>query len=485
MGLNLDFGIHLLARYQNERALGAPMQIALTQMLGKAGRASLTAALTTSACFLALLATEFRGFVEFGIIASTGLLMAALAYFTVLPALLCWQARHNWMPPRARRSRSNPPVPWRRRNARLLLALSASLIAAAVLAGRHAEFEYDMRNLRAKMPKTRAFNQRVREVFPKARDPAAVLVTDESMVARVAQELEARRQATMPDSPIESVLSVYDLLPKNQDKKLEILAGLATQLDELFEILDEEEQAKFMSVRGDLNAKRVDGIDELPDEVLRKFRGLPGTPGQVVYVYQSGSLLDLRVAKRFSAAVEGIEVDGTSYHAISEPLLYVAMLRALTRDTPRALGLASMALILFLLLDFRSVKSVCIVLVPLLSGLALMVGSMALIPIRLNFLNVIVLPSMLGLGVDGGVHMYHAIGERGTGAMGLTLRETGSAIAACTLSSILGFAGMLVADHPGLQSIGLLALVGLLGCLFGALVVLPALAVSFSPRETT
>lgn len=482
MGLGLDFGIHLLARYQDERAPDVALEVALGRTLRTAGRASLTAAFTTAACFLSLLATEFRGFVEFGIIASTGLLMAAIAYFTVLPALLTMLAKRNWMPPRSK------PIPRRPRNikrwhARVVLALSVCLVATAVFVGRYAEFEYDLRNLRAKMPETREFNQRVLEVFPKARDPAAVLVVDSSQVPHVVNMLKGRMQATSPNSPIDSVLSALDLMPQDQDQKLAVLARLGAKVDELLEILDEEEQTTFASVRDDLNAKRVDSVYDLPGEIRRKFSGLPGTPGQVVYVYQSGSLLDLRMAQKFSRTLDDLHVEGARYQAISEPLIYVAMLRALNRETPRALLFAGASLLILLLLDFRSIGAVCIVLVPLLSGLALMAGCMALIPIRLNFLNVIVLPSLLGLGVDGGVHMYHGIQERGTAAIGETLRKTGSAVGACTLSSLLGFSGMLIADHPGLRSIGLLALVGLLGCLFGALVILPAMAMSFASGE--
>ena len=483
MGLGLDFGIHLLARYQDERAPGVALEVALGRTLRTAGRASLTAAFTTAACFLSLLATEFRGFVEFGIIASTGLLMAAVAYFTVLPALLTMLAKRNWMPPPSKTAIPRRPLNIKRWHARVVLAVSVCFVAAAVIVGRHAEFEYDLRNLRAKMPETREFNQRVLEVFPKARDPAAVLVVDSSQVPHVVSMLKARRQATSPNSPIDSVVSSLDLMPQDQDQKLAILARLGAKVDKLFEILDEEEQATFANVRKDLNAKRVTGIDELPGEIRRKFTGLPGTKGQVVYVYQSGSLLDLRMAQEFSRALDNLQVDGTRYQAISEPLIYVAMLRALTRETPRALLFAGASLMVLLLLDFRSIGLVCIVLVPLLSGLALMAGCMAVIPIRLNFLNVIVLPSILGLGVDGGVHMVHGIQERGTAAIGKTLRKTGSAVGACTLSSLLGFSGMLIADHPGLRSIGLLALVGLLGCLFGALVILPALAVSFAAGD--
>lgn len=488
MGLGIDFGIHMLARFQRERATGAPLNTALALMLSKAGRASLTAALTTAACFLVLLNAEFRGFVEFGLIAGTGLLMSAIAYFVVLPALLSWTTDRRWMQPRLRSATLKVFDPKgfdrTRRGARFVLLLSGVVVVVAVVMGRHAAFEYDLRNLRANMPETRDFNRRVREVFPKARDPAAVLVRSEGHVPRVAAQLRQRRQDTSPHSPIDSVIFSQDLLPRDQDHKLEILGSLRRELDELFEILDDEELAEYASVRKDLDVERVDEVAELPPGIVRQFYGRPGTEGELVYVYQSGSLMDLRVAQEFSGLIDDLEVDGTRYRALSEPLLYVSMLQILSRDTPRALVLSVLALLLFLFLDFRSVGDLCLVLLPLGAGLAIMAGCMVLIPIRLNFLNVIVLPTMLGIGVDGGVHMLHNVRELGVKSMGRVVRETGSAVAVCSLSSLLGFAGMLVAAHPGLRSIGLLALVGLLGCLFGALVILPTLLLSLG-REAS
>lgn len=483
MGLGIDFGIQMLAGFQSERASGKHLNHALAATLHTAGRSSLVATLTTAACFLTLLATEFRGFVEFGIIASIGLLASALSYSTVLPALLSWLSHKDRMLPRMPKVPQFAAAQPGRKTARIILAVSAITVIALVVVGRNAQFEYDLRALRADIPETREFNQRVREVFPQARDPAAVLVEDPDQVLEVEAEIEQRRLATAPDSPIESVLSVYDLIPQNQDEKLAILKRVKESVDELSDVLTEEEQEEFAEFREDLDVQPVEGIAELPDEILRRFFGRPGTPGQVIYVYQDESLMDLREARDFSEAFKGLEVAGTVYRAVSEPLIYVAMLDALARDTPRALLLSALALILLLFLDFHSVRSVAIVLVPLITGLAVMVGTMAMVPIRLNFLNAIVLPSMLGLSVDGGVHLYHRIQERGISELGHIMRGTGSAVAICTFTSLLGFAGMLLADHPGLRSIGLLALIGLLGGLFGALVILPALVVSFSSGD--
>jgi predicted RND superfamily exporter protein len=260
------------------------------------------------------------------------------------------------------------------------------------------------------------------------------------------------------------------------------MSKLLVQLDDVIDLVDDDKKSELEDLRAVLAVPKLTDLKGASPQLLAKFLGHPNSAGQVVYIYQSGSLMDLRMAARFAKAVGDLKVGDHQYRAISEPLIYVDMLELLKRDCPLALLLAGLALFVVLLADFRSLSRVVIVVIPLASGLLVMAACMALVPIHLNLLNAVVLPSILGRGVDGGVHMYHALLEQGRGQLGLVMRTTGAAVAACTVTSMLGFAGLLVADHPGLRSIGLLALCGLAGCLFGAIVVLPSTVASW-PRS--
>ncbi len=94
---------------------------------------------------------------------------------------------------------------------------------------------------------------------------------------------------------------------------------------------------------------------------------------------------------------------------------------------------------------------------------------------RLNFYNLIVLPAVLGIGNDAGVHIVHRYLEEGVGSLRFVLRSTGEHITMGSLTTMMGFAGPLFSFHPGLQSIGALAVVGIGMTLLSALLFLPAL----------
>jgi uncharacterized protein len=79
------------------------------------------------------------------------------------------------------------------------------------------------------------------------------------------------------------------------------------------------------------------------------------------------------------------------------------------------------------------------------------------------------------MGVDNGVHIYHRYREEGPNSLVLVLKRTGGAMFICTITTMVGFASLTMAQHPGLNSIGVLALLGLGACLLAALTILPAL----------
>ena len=87
----------------------------------------------------------------------------------------------------------------------------------------------------------------------------------------------------------------------------------------------------------------------------------------------------------------------------------------------------------------------------------------------------IALPTIIGMGIDNGVHLYHRYHEEGPGSLPLVLKSTGGAMLTSMLTTMVGFFGLMTATHPGLNSIGSLALIGLLTCFITAVVVLPAL----------
>jgi hopanoid biosynthesis associated RND transporter like protein HpnN len=96
-----DYGVLWVMRYEQARRDGADVRSALLHTTTHVAIGNLTAATTLALAFFAAMLADFQAVAELGWIAGCGVLLCALACFTVLPALLMVFDR-----------RSTPRTPW-------------------------------------------------------------------------------------------------------------------------------------------------------------------------------------------------------------------------------------------------------------------------------------------------------------------------------------------------------------------------------------
>ena len=93
IGLGIDFSIHIISIFTENRSAGKPINTAMEETFLKSGKGILTAGLTTCAAFLALVISSSRGMKEMGIVSSTGLFAILIVTFLFLPSLLALRER--------------------------------------------------------------------------------------------------------------------------------------------------------------------------------------------------------------------------------------------------------------------------------------------------------------------------------------------------------------------------------------------------------
>ncbi|MCW5558836.1 MAG: MMPL family transporter, partial [Verrucomicrobiae bacterium] len=93
IGLAIDFGIHLITRFEEEQRRGRTIEDSMTLAMVFTGKGIFTGCLTTAGAFLAMSLTDFRGIREMGIICGGGLVICLVPMMTLLPALLIGSSR--------------------------------------------------------------------------------------------------------------------------------------------------------------------------------------------------------------------------------------------------------------------------------------------------------------------------------------------------------------------------------------------------------
>ena len=146
------------------------------------------------------------------------------------------------------------------------------------------------------------------------------------------------------------------------------------------------------------------------------------------------------------------------------------------RDLRRLLGL-SMALVLgVVLISFRGrFQPGLLALVPVLLGTIWAVGFWSLMGRSLDLVGLAVLPVMVGLGIDDGLHAVHGAVQRSEKTVAASVKRVAVAMVLTTLTTSAGFAALGLSHLPALQAAALLVPMGVMACLLATVAVLPAL----------
>ena len=473
-GLGIDFGIHIFARYREARRRGVGIEEALSETVVHTGGALTTTAITTSVAFYSLLLTDFKGFSEFGFIVGTGIVFSLVAMIAICPAFIILAERLGVINLLRKKIpdhllRKGPyPIPL----ITLFLGIVVTLYSLYHISD--LEFEYDFSKLKPKPPpsKTRAsLPQNLKE----GRSPAIVLTENYNEAMEVVQTVKEIKQAKGDSSTILNIKSVYSILPQDQDLKLSLIGAIHSLLDREQDLLNDEELAKVDSLRRYLDVEKLTLYD-LPEDLTNEFKSKDGEILNFVAINASVQLKDGLNAIRFAEEIRSIETpSGKTYLASSSHVIIAEMLKVMLDDSALAVMLTLAVVTLVLLIDLRSFIDTFLVLTPLLSALIWVTGFMYVFDIKLNLYNMIAFPTIIGMGIDNGVHIFHRYRETGLNSMRLVLRTTGLALLATSLTTMVGFSGLVWAKHPALSSIGVLSLIGLGSCFVTSITLLPAL----------
>jgi hypothetical protein len=476
-GLGIDYGIHSLSRYAETRRDGATLDEALAIWVGPTRRALATSAFTTVAAFLSLLLMDFKGFSELGFISGVGIVFAFLAMVVVLPALVILSEKFHLLKFRSTPAKTNSRTPRPFPFAKPVVYAAVIMTIYSLYAVTHLEFEYDFSNLRIELPDRQAVSAKTGGIFDLSQSPAIVLADSQEEVEQVVAAVRKIIDGDTLNPTVKTVRSVYSFVAGEQNHKLETIAEIRRMVEEETEgILKGEDKERVEELKPYLQVDSPFTLDDVPEKIKRQFTDTKGDIGNFAFIYPSVALRDGRNAMAFRDDIGTIVTEsGKVFHASSSNIIFADMLTIMLEEGKLAVALTLSVVFLIVLLDFRSFRETALVLNPLILGMLWTIGAMSLFGLKINFFNMVVLPSVIGIGVDHGVHLFHRYKEEGRGSLLHVLKNTGLAITMCTLTTMTGYSGLIMAHHPGLNSIGDLAVIGLSATFITAVVVLPAM----------
>ena len=210
-------------------------------------------------------------------------------------------------------------------------------------------------------------------------------------------------------------------------------------------------------------------LETLPDHINERYINDAGDT-YLVTIYPREQIWDFEVMRRFDAQLTQVHPNITGV-----PPLFLRLIDYIARDGLWATVLTIFIVILLLWIDFRSLRMALLGIIPLLVGGIWMVGILKSLGMTLNFINVMGLPMIVGIGIDDGVHLLHRYKYEGFNKTPLVLKSTGKAILLTSLTTMAGFGSLMLGTYRGFASLGMLLAIGVAACFLTTVLFLPAI----------
>jgi len=146
----------------------------------------------------------------------------------------------------------------------------------------------------------------------------------------------------------------------------------------------------------------------------------------------------------------------------------------LKNDFHSLIGYCLIAVLIILLLFFRSFSLTLVTITPIFLTWFLTMGIMGLFQIKFNIFNIIISTFIFGLGIDYSIFMTKGLQKQlQTGEKLMVTHKT--SIMLSVLTTILGIGVLIFAEHPALYSISIVSIIGIFSAMFAAFTIQPLL----------
>ncbi|MBI1176674.1 MMPL family transporter [bacterium] len=537
IGLAIDFGVHLITRYEEELRRGLDEHEAMRLAMVHTGQGIFSGAFTTAGAFFAMAVTEFKGIREMGIICGGGMLVCLVPMMTMLPAMLL-RGRQNVLD----HFKANKQG-WTSRfeglclnHPGLTVGIGVVVTALAIWQMPKVYFDYNLLNMQSRDLPAVALSRKL--IDSDSRSVLYAAVQADSLDQAMALSAEFKKLPSVNSVSFGGIDEMSDYLTEDQSAKLKLVEQVKDEIanirfakpdtndvdiDQLSVALyslggymglaaeavgddDPALKTELQNVRQSaltLTRRMNDEDTPRPAEKLAQFQtrlfdDIRDTFAAIRRQDTSGPLrvqdLPRSLRKRFIGVTgkwllqiypkkdvwdrtnqgEFVnELRTVTRKVTGSPVEQWEYTSLLVRSYVEAAIYALIAISLLVAVHFRRPTLVIFSLLPVALGTIWTAGLMGAIDLPLNPANIMTLPLVVGIGVTNGIHLLNRFVEEGTPS--LVTKSTGKAVIVSGLTTIAGFASLALGKHQGIQSLGLVMSIGVATCMFSALTVLPAL----------
>jgi hopanoid biosynthesis associated RND transporter like protein HpnN len=536
IGLGIDYSIQICLRYNELRSSGLTNPEAILDGVRSVSNALILCSITTAIGFYAFVPTAYVGASELGLISGTGMFLNLLANITVLPALM------NLMP---FKKSDHLALSVGRHIPKFLDGYAIPIVAGAIAFGIAAaaimpRISFDANPLNLSDPTTDSVVT-ARSLFKADKSTLWTI----SVMASDRQEARDLAKRLRKLNEVEAAVTLDDFIPENQTEKLDLINDVALimppapkmmqdgsctpqqnkkALEDLYHVLKETINLdatgsksyisaitrlaeniqgfnKFLTDNGreevlfsaletgllsnleillenfnDLMQAETIQLADLPEDLTSLYISDDGL--YRVQVFPRNDITNIHNLKKFVTAVRTIAPDATD-----KPVTILESGKTISSAFRTATLLAFVLITLFLRIVFKRWVEVILIIFPLLLGLLYTMAAAVLLNIPFNFANIIVVPLLLGTGVDFGIHIVNRTRDNLGPDTHILETSTSRAVLFSAFTTIISFGTLSFMHHAGTASMGKLLTICISFMIVSTLLVLPAFLKIYNPYK--
>lgn len=474
LGIGIDYSIHILGTAQKLLHRYATLEEVLEKAQSKMVKPFFLASLTTIAAFLTLLVAHFRGFYEFGVVASCGVLFSMLTSVLILPVFVACLGGIPAAP-----TNSFFPKSWS--EDRIFKFFKHAAIVGFVLGAvslwfaQYVDFEHNLKNLRRESTAVSTAKNKISTKVTKSSNkavtstPAAVMGSTPEQLDKLYDTLMIRLRDEK-DPMLGSFLTLRTFVPPkdSQENRLEIIEEIRELANyKVFDRATGEDSTNIAALRKLAKVEEPFEPEDLPSWALDLLREKDGSYGKIGFIYGDFPSWDANALHAFQEKYGHWNFDGEELRTFSSQFILSDVIESVKADSFNLALLIIIVIFATLVISFRKPKTFLTGCISFGMGALITLGLLGFLTHffefgKISIYNVIVIPMTLGIGIDASIHFISAW----TSTKGITLRElldtTGRNVMASSTTTAAGFVGMLFTTHRGLRGIGDLACIGIM-----------------------
>jgi predicted exporter len=491
-GLSIDSGIHYFTRLSQEARVH-DLRTAVASTLGNLSSANVAASSTTAAVFAVIGFSDLAGVSQLGVLTAVGMLVNIVEFVVLYPALSFWMAGRGGMPALTERRLDTPRLGRLgaacARHAVLVVTVSLALCVVVLLQAREVSLDATLTHLRPSGSEAASVEDEMATRFGITPTSGAVLVRGSSLEEALqgSERMEALLQAYRSEGMVDAVRGITALMPSARTQRERLAFAEQLPRDRILADLRVALQRHRFDVRpfADFFASFAQPRAAIVDLDTPALRPLEPILARHVRVRGGHVTVALYVQPAAGFSLEALggrlrrEAGDVSFVVTGRGLLEAELARMLRRELWGFFLAAFMLNFVLIVAVFRHGRTAVAVLLPQVVVIAFCLALMRITGIGVGPVNLVVVPLVLGIGVDHCIYVaerwWHGCDAREA------LTQAGRALVVSGLTTTAGFGFLGLSRYPALADMGTLAASSLVLCLLLALTMFPALLALLAP----